>query len=528
MTFDFVVVGSGLAGLSFALRVPESFSVALITKSELIESNSFYAQGGIAASPISPDDSVEKHIQDTIKAGDGLCNVDIVRTIISESRAAIEELVRFGVEFDKEDGKYHLALEGGHSERRVLHKGDGTGAEIQTKLVEKIRQKKNVTIFENCIAVDLITKFKFIGKKNNGVADECYGVYIFDKKSSNVDTIFGNFVVLATGGAGKVYLITSNPDVATGDGIAMSYRAGAKIANMEFYQFHPTVLYHHKEKNFLISEALRGEGGILLTKDGKPFMKKYHELAELAPRDVVARAIDTELKKSGSDYVYIDITHLGKDFILKRFPKIYRRCLELGMDITKEPIPVAPGAHFLCGGVLTDSYGETTISRLFVVGESACTGFHGANRLASNSLLECVVMSKRALMKCLEYPKKIHIPKEDIPHWKSEKTIAQDEKILISHAWDEVRRLMWNYVGVVRSDKRLQRALERISIIKKDVMEDYWKYYLSADLIELRNIVIVAELIIRSAISRKESRGTHYNIDYPFKNDIDFKKDTII
>lgn len=526
--FDFVVVGSGLAGLSFALRVPEKMSVAIITKGKMEDANSYYAQGGIAASPLSESDSIEKHIQDTIKAGDGLCNVEMVRTIISESKACIKELIEWGVEFDKDDGLFHLTREGGHSERRILHKGDGTGAEIQRKLIDRVREKKNISIFENCVAIDLITKFRFIGRTNNRIEDECYGVYVFDKSTSNIDMIFGNFVILATGGAGKVYLITSNPDVATGDGIAMCYRAGSKIANMEFFQFHPTVLYHHKEKNFLISEALRGEGGILLTKDGKPFMKKYHELGELAPRDIVTRAIDSELKKSGDDHVYLDITHLGSDFIKKRFPKIYQRCLELGIDITKSPIPVAPGAHFICGGVLTDSYGETSISRLFVIGESACTGFHGANRLASNSLLECLVMSKRALLKCLEYPKKIHIPKEDIPPWKSEKTIAQDEKILISHTWDEVRRLMWNYAGVVRSNKRLQRALERISIIKKDVMEDYWKYYVSADLIELRNIVIVAELIIRSAMARKESRGTHYNIDYPFKNDIDFKKDTII
>lgn len=528
MTFDFIVIGSGISGLSFAIRVPEELSVALITKDSLLESNSYYAQGGIAASPLSESDSIEKHIEDTIKVGDGLCNHEIVRAIISESRVVIEELEKWGVEFDKKDGRFHLSLEGGHSERRILHKGDSTGAEIQTKLAERVRERKNVVIFENCLAVDLITKFKFIGRKTDGLEDECYGVYIFDKVRGSVETIFGNFIILATGGVGKVYLVTSNPDVATGDGIAMAYRAGAKIANMEFLQFHPTVLYHHKEKNFLISEALRGEGGILLTKDGKRFMKKYHSLGELAPRDIVTRAIDAELKKSGSEHVFLDVTHLGSDFIKRRFPKIYQKCLELGIDITREPIPVAPGAHFLCGGVLTDSYGETSISRLFAIGEVACTGFHGANRLASNSLLECLVMSKRALSKCLEYPKRIYIPKEDIPPWRSEKTIAQDEKILISHTRDEIRRLMWNYVGVVRSDKRLQRALDRILTIKKDVMEDYWKYYLSSDLIELRNMVIVAELITRSAMSRKESRGTHYNIDYPFKNDIDFRKDTIL
>ncbi|GBD04292.1 L-aspartate oxidase [bacterium HR19] len=526
--FDFVVIGSGLAGLSFAIRASKYGSVALITKGKIEESNSFYAQGGIAASPLSDEDSVEKHIEDTIKAGDGLCNTEVVRTIIEESKQAIEELVSWNVEFDREDGNFHLTREGGHSARRILHKGDYTGQEIQTKLSEIVRNQKNIFIFEENMAVDIITKFKFVGRKGGEVEDECYGAYILNKRTGSIETIFGKFVILATGGAGKVYLITTNPDTATGDGVAMAKRAGAKIANMEFYQFHPTVLYHHKEKNFLISEAVRGEGGIIRNKNGEPFMKKYHPMGELAPRDIVARAIDMELKKSGEDHVYLDITHLPKDFIIKRFPKIYQKCLSLGIDITKEPIPVAPGAHFMCGGVLTDSYGETSISRLFAIGEVAYNGFHGANRLASNSLLECVVMSKRALKKCLEYPKKIHIPQEDIPPWKSEKTIPQDEKILISHTWDEIRRLMWNYVGIVRSEKRLQRAYERINIIKKEVIEDYWKYYVSPDLIELRNIAITAELIIISAMQRKESRGTHFNIDYPFKNDIDFKKDTIL
>ncbi len=526
--FDFVVIGSGLAGLSFAIRASQYGSVALITKGKIEESNSFYAQGGIAASPLSDEDSIEKHIEDTIKAGDGLCNTEVVRTIIEESKQAIEELISWNVEFDREDGKFHLTREGGHSARRILHKGDYTGQEIQTKLSEIAKNQKNIFIFEEFMAIDLITKFKFVGRKGGEVEDECYGAYILNKKTGNIETIFGKFVILATGGAGKVYLITTNPDTATGDGVAMAKRAGAKIANMEFYQFHPTVLYHHREKNFLISEAVRGEGGILRNKNGEPFMKKYHPMGELAPRDIVARAIDMELKKSGEDHVYLDISHLPKDFIVKRFPKIYQKCLSLGIDITKEPIPVAPGAHFMCGGVLTDSFGETSISRLFAIGEVAYNGFHGANRLASNSLLECLVMSKRALKKCLEYPKKIHIPQEDIPPWKSEKTIPQDEKILISHTWDEIRRLMWNYVGIVRSEKRLQRAYERINIIKKEVIEDYWKYYISADLIELRNIAITADLIIISAMQRKESRGTHFNIDYPFKNDIDFKKDTII
>ncbi len=529
MVFEFLVIGSGLAGISFALRASKYGEVAILTKRDIMESNSPYAQGGIAASPLSENDSIQKHVEDTIRAGDGLCDPDIVRMVIEESRGVIEELISWGVDFDRdESGAFHLTKEGGHSERRILHKGDATGAEIMGKLINKALENPKIHIFENMMAVDLITKFKFLGKSVDGIKDECYGVYAFNKNTGNIEIFFGKFVILATGGAGKVYLITSNPDTATGDGIAMAKRAGAKIANMEFFQFHPTVLYHHKEKNFLISEALRGEGGILLTKDGKPFMKKYSPMGDLAPRDIVARAIDIELKRTGTEYVYLDITHLGADKIKKRFPKIYEKCLSLGIDITREPIPVVPGAHFLCGGVLTDSWGETSISRLFAIGEVACTGLHGANRLASNSLLECLVFSKRALKKCLEYPGKIEIPQEDIPPWRSEKAIPQDEKVLISHTWDEVRRLMWNYVGIVRSDKRLKRAMERIEMIKKDVMEDYWRYYISEDLIELRNIVIVAELIIQSAIARKESRGTHFNIDYPFKNDIDFKKNTII
>ncbi len=528
-TFDFLVIGSGIAGLSFALRASEFGEVALITKGKIHESNTYFAQGGISASPLSQYDSPEKHIEDTLKAGDGLCNPDIVRMVVYESKSAVEELISWGVEFDRnEKGEFDLGKEGGHSERRILHRGDYTGAEIEKKLCERAREKKTIHIFEEHMAIDLITKFRFLGRGSDSLKDECYGVYVLNKKTGSVETMFGRFVVLATGGAGKVYLITSNPDIATGDGIAMARRAGAKIANMEFFQFHPTVLFHHKVKNFLISESVRGEGGILRLKDGTPFMKKYHPMGDLAPRDVVSRAIDMELKRTGDDHVYLDLTHLPADFIKRRFPKIYERCLSLGIDITKEPIPVAPGAHFLCGGVLVDEWGETSISRLFAIGEVAYTGFHGANRLASNSLLESLVFSKRALKKCIEYPEKIHIPQEDIPPWKSEKTIPQDEKILISHTWDEIRRLMWNYVGVVRSEKRLKRAWDRISLIKKEVMEDYWRYYITSDLIELRNITTVAELIIISAMQRKESRGTHFNIDYPFKNDIDFKKDTII
>ncbi len=526
--FDFLVIGSGLAGFSFAIRASKYGRVAIVTKSDALESNSYYAQGGIAASPLSDSDSIQKHIEDTLKVGDGLCNRDIVELVIKESRAVIDELISWGVEFDRENTHFHLGREGGHSERRILHRKDQTGAEIQRKLYERIVENKNIEVFESCMAIDLITKFKFIGRTFDGVEDECYGAYIYDKKSKSVETIFGKFVILATGGAGKVYLVTSNPDIATGDGVAMAKRAGARICNMEFYQFHPTVLFHPKAKNFLITEALRGEGGILRTKDGRPFMKKYHPAGDLAPRDVVSRAIDTELKRSGDECVYLDVTHLGRDFIIEKFPQIYEKCLSLGIDITSEPIPVAPGAHFMCGGVLVDSYGETSISRLFAIGEVAYSGFHGANRLASNSLLECLVFSKRALEKCLNYQKKIHIPHEDIPVWRSEKAVPQDEKILISHAWDEIRRLMWNYVGVVRSDKRLRRAWERIQIIKKDIFEDYWRYYISDDLIELRNIAIVAELIIQCAMMRKESRGGHYNIDYPFKNDIEFRKDTIV
>ena len=521
--YDFIVVGSGIAGLTFSLRASKYGKVALFTKREMSASNTYYAQGGIAA-PISDDDSPAKHINDTKSVGDGLCKDDAVEVIVKGAREAIDELIRWGVDFTRENGYLDLGLEGGHSTRRVVHSRDHTGMEIASTLIERVYENKNIDVFENSMAIDLITKHKFVKKEG---CDECYGVYVLDKKSGEVKPYLGRFTILSTGGIGKVYLLTTNPDIATGDGIAMAYRVGARVANMEFIQFHPTILYHSKAKNFLISEALRGEGGILRTKNGEQFMRKYDPRGELAPRDVVARAIDMELKRTGDECIYLDMTHIGKNFLQRRFPLIYAKCMEIGIDISREPIPVAPAAHFLCGGIVTDIWGETSTKRLFSIGETACTGVHGANRLASNSLLESVVMSKRALQKCIEYNKVI-TPKSDIPSWKAEKTITQDEKILISYTWDEIRRLMWNYVGVVRSNKRLERATERIELIKKDVIEDYWKYFITADLVELRNICIVAELIIKCATKRKESRGTHFNLDYPFKNDADFKRDTII
>lgn len=523
MKADFLVIGSGIAGLTFALRACKYGEVVIITKSSACESNTYFAQGGIAA-PLSENDSPGKHIEDTKKTGDGLCKEDVVKIVVEGATQAISELMEWGVKFTRKGGKLALGMEGGHSERRIVHKEDHTGIAIELTLLERAFKERNIHILENHMAIDLITKHKFV---RGGGENECYGAYVLDKSTGNVETFLSKFTILSTGGVGKVYLITSNPDIATGDGVAMAWRAGAKIANLEFIQFHPTVLYHPKAKNFLITEAVRGEGGVLRLRSGRAFMNKYHPEKELAPRDVVSRAIDTELKRTGDDCVFLDVTHLGKDFLIRRFPTVYEKCFELGIDISCEPIPVAPAAHFICGGVLTDIWGETSIKRLFTIGETACTGLHGANRLASNSLLESVVFSKRVLAKCIEYPT-VGIPEEDVPPWKAGKAIPQEERILISYTWDEIRRLMWNYAGVVRSTERLQRALERIEVIKRDVMEDYWRFFVTADLIELRNICVVAELIIKSALSRKESRGVHYNVDYPFRNDIDFKKDTIL
>jgi L-aspartate oxidase len=530
ITTDFLVLGSGIAGLSFAIKAADLGTVAIVTKKEKSESNTNMAQGGIAA-VYDKEDRFEYHINDTIAAGAGLCKEEVVRFVVMDGPERIKELLEWGVEFTRvgndHAGKYDLGREGGHSMRRVLHARDLTGQEIERALHEKASLKRNIDIFENHIGIDLILQ-SAIPRREKGPRQKCLGAYILDTDHNQIHTFKAKFVILATGGSGKVYLITTNPDIATGDGIAMAYRAGAFIANMEFIQFHPTCLYHPEAKSYLISEALRGEGGLLRLKDGSTFMEKYHPLKSLAPRDIVAKAIDTELKKSGDEYVLLDMTHKDRDFIISRFPNIYNRCLAFGIDITRDPIPVVPAAHYQCGGVSTDHYGETNIERLFACGEVACTGLHGANRLASNSLLEAVVFAHRSFVRIAE---KFPATKDEpipIPPWDPRGATESDESIVVAHNWDEVRRCMGNYVGIVRSNKRLERAHRRIDLISREIDEYYRNFIVTRDLIELRNIATVARIIIQCARIRKESRGLHYNIDYPEKDDRLWLNDTVI
>ncbi len=528
-TSDFLVLGSGIAGLSFAIKASGLGTVTMVTKKEKSESNTNYAQGGIAA-VLDKEDSFEDHIRDTLVCGGGLCREDTVRFVVSEGPDRIRELVQWGVDFTKStngsSSGYDLGREGGHSKRRVIHAKDLTGREIERALHEKASQISNIRILENHIAVDLIRKSALNGTLSSTEPDRCLGAYVYDINNNEIHTFRARFVVLATGGSGKVYLITTNPDIATGDGIAMAYRAGAEISNMEFIQFHPTCLYHPEAKSFLISEAVRGEGGILRLKDGTTFMEKYHPMESLAPRDIVAQAIDTELKISGDEYVLLDITHRGQDFIVDRFPGIYQKCLEYGIDITTDQIPVVPAAHYLCGGVDVNHYGQTNIERLFALGEVSCTGLHGANRLASNSLLEAVVYAHRAYIKIAELFAQNAQSDLSIPPWDPRGATESDESVVVSHNWDEIRRCMWNYVGIVRSDKRLARAKRRIEMISHEIDEYYRNFLITKDLIELRNIATVANLILECAMMRKESRGLHYNIDYPEKDDVNWRKDT--
>jgi L-aspartate oxidase len=530
-TSDILVIGSGLAGLGYALKVAEFARVNLVTKRGLTDTSTRMAQGGIAA-VLGPDDRFEYHIQDTLTTGEGLSHPDIVELVVRQGPARIRELIDLGAHFDLgKDNGYDLGREGGHSHRRIIHAHDMTGAEVERILVEKVLAHPNIQVYENHMGVNLITLERLVrqGRVVNEAERTCLGAYVFNKATGQVDSFMARITLLATGGVGKVYLYTSNPDIATGDGVAMAYRAGARIGNMEFVQFHPTCLYHPAAKNFLISEALRGEGAILIDHRGKAFMEHYHALKDLAPRDTVARAIDLEMKKTGADCVYLDISHKPADFVRSRFPNIYQECLKYGVDITAEPIPVVPAAHYMCGGVVTDSWGRTNISNLYAVGEVSMTGLHGANRLASNSLLEALVFSHQAAQAAREtLPELLSKPTVPVAAWETYGAKDSEEGVVVSHSWDEIRRFMWNYVGIVRSDSRLLRAQHRIGPILNEINEYYWKFLITSDLLELRNIAYVADLIIRMALSRKESRGLHYNLDYPRADDENFHQDTVI
>ena len=518
---DFLVIGSGLAGLNAAVRLSAHGAVMLVTKRQLTESNTAYAQGGIAA-VVADDDSLESHVADTLTAGAGLCRTDVVRSVVGAGKSAIERLVSLGVHFDQHDGHYDLGREGGHSTRRILHSKDFTGQEVERALVDAVSRISNITLLPDQIAVDLIT-LKKLGRSS---ADRCVGAYILDDRESQVTTVRAKATLLATGGAGKVYLYTSNPDVATGDGVAMAFRAGASIANMEFFQFHPTVLFHPRAKSFLVSEALRGEGGVLRRRNGTRLMQGVHPLEDLAPRDVVARTIDQDLKRTGDDYVTLDMTHKDPAFIASRFPNIHTACLSFGIDMTKVPIPVVPAAHFMCGGVVTDLTGVTNLPGLYAAGETACTGLHGANRLASNSLLEAAVLSDRAAAAMAAYSRDVTL-ELPLPEWDPGKAADPDEMVVVSHNWDELRRTLWNYVGIVRSDRRLERALARIDLLRQEIDEYYWNFKLTHDLIELRNLVTVANLIVACAKHRRESRGLHFNTDTP-STDARYARDSVV
>lgn len=537
--YDYLIIGSGVAGLTFALKVADHGRVAIVTKKNVMDSNTAHAQGGIAA-VFDDADSFDLHIKDTLLSGDGICSESVVEMVVKAAPERIRELMALGVDFNRTPTEaaepapcLDLGREGGHSHNRIVHAQDMTGRAVEEVLVEHVRNHKQIDIFENHIAIDLITMSTRL-KRGQIITiheDYCYGAYVLSRKSGEIHTFLAGSTILSTGGSGKVYAYTSNPDVATGDGIAMAYRAGAAVADLEFVQFHPTCLFHPKAKNFLLSETVRGEGGILRNADGRAFMADYTPDRDLACRDVVARAIDSELKKRGDESVFLDITHKDPDFIRNRFPHLYAKCLEFGFDMTREPLPVVPAAHYMCGGVVTDIFGRTNIGQLFAIGETACTGLHGANRLASNSLLEALVYAHQAALYTIEHAAsngEPEPPPPEIPPWDDLGTIDSDEAIVISHTWNEIRQLMWNYVGIVRSDKRLDRAKRRIEIIQDEIQEYYWNFKISPDLIELRNIAIVAELIIRCAMHRKESRGLHYNIAYPEKNDLRWKKDTVL
>lgn len=525
---DFLVIGSGIAGLSFALKASKQGTVAIITKKEKAESNTNYAQGGIAA-VFSKDDSYDLHIADTINTGVGLCHPEAVKIMVSEGPFLLKDLMEIGVQFTKKGEILDLGREGGHSRDRIVHSHDRSGAEIESALLRAASQDKNINIFENHLAIELITEHHLGKPLDKNTPIHCWGAYVLDRKSGRIKKFLAKFSLLCSGGLGQVYLHTTNPTIATGDGVAMAYRAGTPIGNMEFIQFHPTTLYYSGPPAFLISEAVRGAGGILRTKDGTRFMDSYDQRGELAPRDIVARAIDTELKKHGDPFVYLDLRHLDKDLIIQKFPNIFETCLtKYKIDITKEPIPVVPAAHYSCGGVVTDLFGRTKIENLYACGEVAMTGVHGANRLASNSLLEALVFSHRAW---IDIQKRFHSKKENIPiipRWDDSGTFDAEEWVLIEHDKREIQELMWDYVGIVRSNLRLQRAQRRLNLIREEIENFYKRTKVTEGLVELRNLATVADLIVKSAILRKESRGLHYTTDYPDKNDREYLHDTII
>ncbi|ABA58920.1 L-aspartate oxidase [Nitrosococcus oceani ATCC 19707] len=520
--YDVLIIGSGSAGLTLALHLTSKARIAILSKRTLEEGASLYAQGGISVA-LDKNDSTKSHIEDTLRVGAGLCDETAARFTVEQAREAIHWLIAEGTAFTRDSSGgsgYHLTREGGHSHRRVIHAADATGRVVETKLVQLAKARSNIEIFENYVAIELITNHK-LGRDSN----QCLGAYALNRVQGQVDTFSARCVILATGGTGKVYLYTSNPDVCTGDGIAMGWRAGCRVANMEFIQFHPTCLYHPHAKSFLITEALRGEGGRLLLPNGSPFMHRFDRRGELAPRDIVARAIDHEMKRLGIDCVYLDISHKPAAFIRQHFPNVYAHCLEFGINITQAPIPVVPAAHYTCGGIVTDLRGQTDLKNLYAIGETAHTGLHGANRMASNSLLECLVFARAAAQDINARLAGIS-QAESLPPWDESQVIDSEEEIVVAHNWDELRRFMWDYVGIVRTVKRLQRAQHRIDLLHQEIAEYYGNFRITNDLIELRNLVVVADLIIRSALERKESRGLHYILDYPQKNSV--TKNTVL